>query len=380
MQNQNLDTIYSFLEGEKDGLNKAERVLIDAGLMSTKTLLCNHPRGHVCKLWRDCAKVAWDDKCDYFVLMGDDVKLKDEGWMRDVHAEFSRLAKTQPGIPFGFGCVAFTDITFPGMPTFPVVHRTHLDIFNGEIILSVFINQDGDPFLYQLYRRWGCSTMIGNKISNEVGGESAARYEKKHTHDWTFGTLSSAVTTVEHWLQTRAELNGFSIPQKFLTLDVVIPCYRVDLGILDTILQLLTSDFCTTMFIIIVDDPNSPNIATLNQRHAHRPDARIRVNSVNSGASYSRNRRMEESAADWVYFLDDDIIPSPDLLLQAERIIRSNLNAVGFVGNTFFPPANTIFTAALHLSGVIFFWNIASKIPTDIHWGVTANIIARRNV
>ncbi|KAJ3926774.1 MAG: glycosyltransferase family 2 protein [Lentinula lateritia] len=368
------------LKGGRDGFNEAAKVLLDAGFLRTKTLLCNHPRGHVCKLWRDLAKAAWDDGCDYFVLMGDDVVLKDQGWMEDVHAQFQRFSEDQAGVPIGFGCVAFTDITFPGMPTFPVIHRTHLDIFNGEVIPSVFINQDGDPFLYQLYRRWGCSTMIESRISNQVGGESAARYEKQHTQDWTFEILDSAVFAIECWLQDRAEGDSILIPQKLLTLDIVIPCYRVDSEIIDGILRLKTSKFCSTMFIIIVDDPKNPNIAVLNQRHGHRPDVRIRINSVNSGASYSRNRGMQESAADWVHFLDDDIVPSPDLLLEAENIIRNNPNAAGFVGNTFFPPANSIFTAALHLSGVTYFWDIAEKISTDVPWGVTANIIARRNV
>ncbi|KAJ3777051.1 NAD-dependent epimerase/dehydratase [Lentinula raphanica] len=360
--------------------NKAEVILHNAGLFHTQTLVCNHPRGYICELWRDCARKAWGDGCDYFVLLGDDVTLKDEGWMRDIHAEFLRMAGGRTGIPTGLGCVAFTDVTFPGMPTFPVVHRTHMDIFNGEVVPSVFINQDGDPFLFQLYRRWACSTMIESRISNAVGGESDARYEKKHTPGWTYNTLDSAVDTVGDWLKKRAGKIDVSIPTRILTLDIVIPCYRVDLKILDRILALQGSETCSTMFIVIVDDPSSPHIAALNQRHAHRPDVRIRVNPINSGASYSRNRGfLEESAAEWVHFLDDDIVPSPDLLIQAEHVIRANPSAVGFVGNAKFPPANNIFTAALHLSGVTYFWDIATKIPTDVPWGVTANIIARRN-
>ncbi|KIK51182.1 glycosyltransferase family 2 protein [Collybiopsis luxurians FD-317 M1] len=358
--------------------NKAQNVLMDAGVVVARTLICTHPRGHVCKLWRDCARAAWEDKSDFMVLMGDDVLLKDEGWMRDIHKEFLNFSRN--GLPFGFGCVAFTDTSFPGMPTFPVIHRTHMEIFNGEVIPSIFINQDGDPFLFQLYRRWGCSSMIASRLSNEVGGETTARYNKEHAQDWTFETLDRAVSTAEHWLQVRGGLNGNAVPPKLLTLDIVIPCYRVDLKILDTILELKTTNSCSTMFIIIIDDPHSPNIATLNQRYAHRPDIRIRVNPVNSGASFSRNRGIQESAADWIHFLDDDIVPSPDLLRQAERVIRKNPNAAGLVGKTLFPVADSIFTTALHLSGVTYFWDIASKIDTDIPWGVTANLIARRNV
>ncbi len=84
--------------------------------------------------------------------MGDDVKLKDEGWMRKAHSTFAFLSQSSH-LPFGLGCVAFTDISFLGMPTFPIVHKTHLDIFGGEIIPNIFVNQDGDPFIFQLYRR-----------------------------------------------------------------------------------------------------------------------------------------------------------------------------------------------------------------------------------
>jgi GT2 family glycosyltransferase len=133
------------------------------------------------------------------------------------------------------------------------------------------------------------------------------------------------------------------------------------------------------MFIIVVDNPHSPYITELLQKYAHRPDIRIRINPENLGASASRNRGMQESAAEWVHFLDDDISPRLDLLVEAENIIRAHPKAAGFVGGTLFPPAETIFTTAVHLAGVTYFWDIASKIPDDVPWGVTANLIARRN-
>lgn len=137
---------------DKDNLNIAEAVLVSQDICDVVIQTCNHPAGHVCAIWRQIAKKAWEDRCDYFVLMGDDVILKDEGWIRDAHEEFAQIAR-RTGAPHGFGCVAFTDISFPGMPTFAIIHRTHLDIFNGDVIPENFINQDGDPFLYQLYRR-----------------------------------------------------------------------------------------------------------------------------------------------------------------------------------------------------------------------------------
>lgn len=353
---------------------RAETALGNAGCCDVITTVAKHEKGHVCAHWRDCARRAFEDGCDYFTLLGDDVTLKDEGWARKVHEEFERL-ESEKGVPFGFGCVAFTDTTFPGMPTFPVVHKTHMEIFGGLVVPEVFFNQDGDPFLFQLYRRWGCSTMIKARVGNGVGGSGSARYDKKSASDWTFGTLNKAVAKVEGWLSEKAP----SV-EKLLTLDLIVPSYRVDLKFLDPILQLRPPKTCSVMFVIIIDDPDSPSIDLLQQKYGADPFVRIRVNKTNLGASASRNRGMKESAADWVHFLDDDVTPDEDLLIQTAKVIREHPNAVGFVGTSKFPTASEIFTTAIHLADVTYFWDIARKRPEDrdLPWGVTANLIARR--
>ncbi|KAJ7672738.1 NAD-dependent epimerase/dehydratase [Mycena rosella] len=357
------------------GFNKVEAILRQNGITDISTSVCSFPRGHVCSLWRHLAFKAWEEECSYFVLMGDDVVLEDEGWMSSFHAAFARMAASQ-GVPLGFGCIAFTDRTFPGMPTFPVVHRTHLDIFSGTVVPEAFVNQDGDPFLFQLYRRWGSSTMIEARLSNRIGGSNDARYEKIRSANWTFQILQDGISVVEGWLRKE----GSSVEQK-LTLDIIVPCYRVQLNFLGPILGLESSPTCSVSTIIIVDNPDSPNIAELEKEYARRPDVRIRVNSRNMGASFSRNRGLAEATAKWVLFLDDDVMVDPDLLFEAENAIRAHPEAAGFVGHSWFPPADTIFTAAIHLSGMTWFWNVAQKIDSsDLPWGVTANLIARRDL
>ncbi|KZT12678.1 glycosyltransferase family 2 protein [Laetiporus sulphureus 93-53] len=366
-----------FLLGDRPGgVNRAESMLRTEGISQIDTLICDHPRGHVCALWRDCAQRAWEDGCEYFTLMGDDVTVQDPNWMSAIVDVFADIA-AQEHVPDGFGCVAFTDTSFPGMPTFPVLNRIHMDIFGGQVIPAVFINQDGDPFLYQLYRRWGCSRMIPSRINNKVGGSEDARYEKASAADWTFGPLDEATSTVEAWLRSRNP----NVERK-LALDVIIPCYRVTLTFMDRFLALQPSSTCVVMFIVIIDDPLSPNISELVRRYGSRPDVRIRVNAANLGASASRNRGLRESAAEFVLFLDDDVTPKENILIEAEKVIRAHPEAAGFVGNALFPVADTIATAAIHLAGVTYFWDIASKRAddTDLPWGVTANLIARRNV
>ncbi|KAF9448767.1 NAD(P)-binding protein, partial [Macrolepiota fuliginosa MF-IS2] len=60
------------------GGNRAYQTILDLGIPSIQVhqlLNSTHPKGHVCNIWRDCAPQAYDNGCDYLVLMGDDVTL-----------------------------------------------------------------------------------------------------------------------------------------------------------------------------------------------------------------------------------------------------------------------------------------------------------------
>jgi nucleoside-diphosphate-sugar epimerase/glycosyltransferase involved in cell wall biosynthesis len=368
--------VYLALDHDDDILLKgspAESILQAAGIVDITRIVCAYPKGHVCSLWRECAKRAWNDGCDYMMLLGDDTEFLDEGWMRDVIQEFSQLSDKNTA-PLGFGCVAFTDETFLGMPTFPVLHRTHMDLF-GDVVPHCFVNQDGDPYLFQLYRRFGCSQMIPSRIRNRIGGGSHARYRKEHAVDWTYEPLDDGTKTIVEWLKT----HNHQVERK-PTLDVVIPSYRVQMRFLKPILELKTTSTCSVMWIIVVDDPQLSTISELQHEYGARTDVRIRIHNSNLGASASRNRGMAESAGEWVHFLDDDVTPHPDLLIEAEAVIRAHPNAAGFVGNTQFPPADSIFKTAVHLAQVTYFWDIATKLHEDLPWGVTANLLVRRDV
>ncbi|ETW75002.1 hypothetical protein HETIRDRAFT_431166 [Heterobasidion irregulare TC 32-1] len=320
--------------------NRAMDILMAGNFTDIITLVCNFPPGQICDLWRECARRAWQDGCDYFVLMGDDVVLQDEGWMRDSVQEFRALSEQE-----------------------------HMDAFGGEVVPKSFVNQDGDPFLYQLYRRWNCSRMFQCRIYNSLGGSGPARYEKQHSPDWTYETLTDATKVLRDWLEIAAP----AATQK-LTLDIS------RFPILTSTFELKPSNTCIVMFIVIIDDPLSPAIGELEHRFAHRPDVRIRINEENLGASASRNRGIAESSAEWIYSLDDDVLPNSYLLIEAERSMRAHPDAAGFVGNMQFPVAESVFTTAVHLAGVTYFWDIATKMDEDVPWGVTANLIYRRDV
>ncbi len=106
------------------------------------------------------------------MLLGDDVRLLTPGWPDAVMDAFEGVA-ADTGLPLGFACVAFADNYFPGFPTFPVLHRTHGAVFGPAVLPPAFVNQDADPFLFQVRvcggwgggaarlrcgpGRWGCA-------------------------------------------------------------------------------------------------------------------------------------------------------------------------------------------------------------------------------
>ena len=62
----------------------------------------------------------------------------------DVEALFERISRERR-LPFGFGCVAIRDESFEVFPSFPVMHRKHLEVFGDELFPRELRNQHGDP-------------------------------------------------------------------------------------------------------------------------------------------------------------------------------------------------------------------------------------------
>lgn len=119
--------------------------------------------GQVCRVWRKLAQEAFQQGAEYTVLLGDDVRLLSPGWMGQIQDEFKLLQRELSSqtsaatigrpfvdlLPLGFGVVCFTDELSPGFPGFPVLHRTHGEIF-PEIFPEKFVNQDADPWIFEV--------------------------------------------------------------------------------------------------------------------------------------------------------------------------------------------------------------------------------------
>lgn len=162
-----------------------------------------------------------------------------------------------------------------------------------------------------------------------------------------------------------------------MTMDVVVPSYRADPAFLQHFFALQVPDNVQVHWYIIIDNPDK-DISGLLARFAS-PSITIVQNRRNRGASPSRNSGLELGTGEWIVFIDDDVIPSPDLLLGYVSAIALDhaQEFVGFSGVTDFPPPSTPFHHAVRITGMNQFYDIARRRAT-LTWAVTANVCVNR--
>jgi glycosyltransferase involved in cell wall biosynthesis len=385
-------------------------------------LITNHPPDSrdlpfaICAVWNDMAVAAWEDGADWVVLLGDDIEIECSYHYRAFYRCFLDISERLK-VPFGFGLAAWNDKTFPGFPSFPCVGRAHYHIFGALIPKhrqSIFVNQDLDPYLQHLYFKFGAAPFVSEaSLVNKVGGNigsGEARYERIPAKGWRDFVLDDVDLVRKHLPEEALEI---------LLLDVIVPSYRVRLDCLESICSLKVPANVHTNFIIIVDNvdalhrevdririlqgspmetaPETNHYEQILEQYLSRcsgsarssssSNVRVRCNATNLGASASRNRGLDESAAEFILHLDDDLYPNPDLLEQycckLGQILadRYNKNIVGLVGLVQFPrsPHLPLRHAAVLMSYLTFMFEIAAR---DMYqhpaWGVTANILFQR--
>ena len=144
-----------------------------------------------------------------------------------------------------------------------------------------------------------------------------------------------------------------------ISLDIVIPSFRADVKVLESIRMLSFPDNLVRNIIVILDDPTHPLPEELVDWNASSHLFIVR-NEVNLGASGARNRGIEEAKSDWVLFLDDDIQPEPDLLhVYVDTIVNRGEDAPGFVGVTRLPNPVNNFTKGIVASDILTFFDLA---------------------
>jgi len=329
--------------------------------------------GRVCRIWNNLGKFANND---FVVLLGDDIVLEKPGWQIAVVDKFYDISRRE-SLPFGAGCVALNDESFPGFPTFPVVNRWHIKQF-GTILPRQFVNQGGDPYLYELYSRYGASSFATDcQLKNTIGGDDNARY-KKHEVNWKGQILRLNMIHLSEYLDR---------PPKGVCLDVIVPSYRTNNDeILEAIVRLKSSIHAYVKFWLVVDNPDDDhvkqvkNLAERINTERFAVEGNYYVNVLhygeNRGASFARNFGYHYSTADWALFIDDDVVPDEHLLDAYLGALRRYPRSKVYVGNTELPVATNTWTKMLRTCNIMFFFGI-SKHVTFPPWGVTANLMVR---
>ena len=163
-----------------------------------------------------------------------------------------------------------------------------------------------------------------------------------------------------------------------IQLDIVIPSFRADVAVLNSIRSLSVPENMIRKIIVVLDDPFHPLPRELQDWSAF-DDLTIIRNEVNLGASGARNRGIDAALSDWILFLDDDIYPEPDLLqVYAKSIEEKGREVPGFVGITRLPETVSSFTKGIVASDILTFFDLAEH-RDNMPWGVTANLLIRRD-
>ena len=327
-------------------------------------------RGQICRIWSRLADHAYrQQSADFTCLLGDDVVLDTPGWQATFERIFADVSR-QRSLPYGAACVAFEDLAFRGFPTFPVIHRWHHETFNGEILPYQLVNQGGDPYLFELYKRFGASRFaIGCLLKNTIGGqEDDTRYTKERVR-YEADILTDAIGVVQRAVCVKP----------LVCLDVVVPTFRCDVDRLRLITQgLRTSWDAAVSFWIILDNPEHPRAHEVRamQSIAQNYQVNVRALDKNCGASAARNYGIGHSKADWIILIDDDVSPEAQLLDAYLGAAMRHPQAMVFVGSTHLPLPKNLLTHAIVASDIPGAYTIAERVA-EPPWGVTANLCVR---
>ncbi len=162
-----------------------------------------------------------------------------------------------------------------------------------------------------------------------------------------------------------------------VSIDVVIPSFRLDENNLLPVLNLQATEADQMIFYLVVDNPDSRVPDSIRNRVDNR-HVFLLVNDKNAGASFTRNRGIDAGTGEWILFLDDDL-QVPDNLLQVyARAIRYFPEEIGFIGLVQLPDPATDFARAITISGSMDIFSIAAR-KSSFVWGATANFMVRRS-
>ncbi|KAL7573557.1 hypothetical protein ACA910_008695 [Epithemia clementina (nom. ined.)] len=136
-------------------------------------------KGAPCWIWNNLALMAYENGCDYFYQLNDDVKFVSPNWAPLLIAPLE-----QNPIRAGLGVSGPTDRNHQGLFTQAFVSRLHLEIFNS-LYPPVFKNWYSDDWLTQVYVSHQSQFAIHNVwVRNAATGRRKPRYARELRHKY----------------------------------------------------------------------------------------------------------------------------------------------------------------------------------------------------
>lgn len=161
------------------------------------------------------------------------------------------------------------------------------------------------------------------------------------------------------------------------SIDVIIPSYRLQSEYLIPTVQMDIPSETKVRYLIIADNPQA-EIPNDFKVFIDNEKVILFRNEENHGAHKSRNVGIDNSTADWILFIDDDVKPSKNLLQTYVNEIKERPNEVGFFGETLFPEPINKFTRGLIACDILTFFFIAGYYK-ELKWAPTANVLIKRS-
>ena len=161
------------------------------------------------------------------------------------------------------------------------------------------------------------------------------------------------------------------------TIDVIIPSYRLQSEYLIPIVQMDIPKNVAVRYLIIADNPKTAIPADFKP-FIDNETVILFQNKENLGSSLSRNVGLDNSKAEWILFIDDDVKPDKQLLHTYIQAIKERPQEVGFFGETLFPPPKSFFAKGVIACDILTFFFLAGYY-NQLKWAPTANVIIKRS-
>jgi len=349
------------------------------------------------RAFRELARAAFRDtvgECEYFMLATEDIRFKESStgsttFINDLNNAFRDFAERCGETPHGvLGCACILDETMPSTPSIPIIHRTHLEMFDGDLLPSEVVDEGEDELdgghlqelMFEIHFRFGAAKLLKHtRATRHSHVEQVLRPAAEGVELWT-RFIKPTVDVYEAHVLERKRVGLI----RNIALDVVVPSFRTPKHVIERIIRLpRPNELLSIRIVVVCDNPTSPEalkcLAELEREFEEEPACKFRVNRKNVGPGQTRTHGLFEALGDYVLFLDDDVYPEPGLFYEYAKMIKRFPLAPGFIGRTALPEPTNPRQHGFIRSRIAFGWDFAVESKTDVAWGITANLCVKRD-